>query len=281
MTKSKRVIIYTAPDCAGSSKLRAFLSGRGVDFFEIDISSSPSAAAEMAKMSGQHSTPVADIDGHVVAGYDEKAIDVFLGTEKAAEGLCEVCGVRLGEFNHTPGSSRCDRCYTSRYHSELEQKGRVSVYPKKSSISPEPSAVSGRRLFFAVFIAVPVMALVICILLSPGLLDARRLMDAWWLVAAVAVGVLPAAGAMEMAFGKDIEKFRYRIAWTRLGFYGMWTAWPAWVLFFTCLALFMKRLLPASLPVQIGLAVIVIVASRLLILFFRNSLYKLTVRTSK
>lgn len=44
-------------------------------FEDIDVSSDRDAATEMVKKSGQRGVPVIDIDGNIIVGFDQPAID--------------------------------------------------------------------------------------------------------------------------------------------------------------------------------------------------------------
>jgi hypothetical protein len=75
--------------------VRLHLESRGQRYTERDVDFDPSAREDMLKL-GAQSTPVTVIDGEVVIGFDEEAIDELLGFEpyNARE---ELDGARLDD----------------------------------------------------------------------------------------------------------------------------------------------------------------------------------------
>ena len=70
MTKA---IIYTAPECPHSKKIKNFLMDNNVDIEEKCVLSSPDTFEELKKISGQMAIPVTIIDGDVFIGYDRRS----------------------------------------------------------------------------------------------------------------------------------------------------------------------------------------------------------------
>lgn len=56
-----------------------YLREKNIDFKEVDVSADVNAAREMIEKSGQRGVPVIDIDGTIIVGFDETAIDDALG----------------------------------------------------------------------------------------------------------------------------------------------------------------------------------------------------------
>ncbi len=56
-----------------------YLRKKNIDFKEIDVSADMDAAREMIEKSGQRGVPVIDIDGTIIVGFDQTAIDDILG----------------------------------------------------------------------------------------------------------------------------------------------------------------------------------------------------------
>lgn len=79
-----RVIIYGASWCGPCHQAAAYLKQRGVPFVEHDIEKDSSAAREMqgklakAGVRGG-SIPVLDVRGHILVGFDARAVDQALG----------------------------------------------------------------------------------------------------------------------------------------------------------------------------------------------------------
>ncbi len=72
------VTIYTTPTCSWCQALKEYLRAREIDFEEIDVSADPAAAQEMIEKSGQMGTPVVDIDGEIIVGFNKPEIDRLL-----------------------------------------------------------------------------------------------------------------------------------------------------------------------------------------------------------
>ena len=74
----KKVIIYTLSSCIPSRLLKHFLRESGVVFEERDISD-PKFYDEIVEKSGQGTTPVIDIDGRIIEGFDKDELKKALG----------------------------------------------------------------------------------------------------------------------------------------------------------------------------------------------------------
>jgi glutaredoxin len=79
------VIIYGASWCGPCHQAAAYLKKKGVAFVEHDIEQDSASAHEMqAKLAraGMHggSIPVLDVRGHILIGFDARAVDQALGT---------------------------------------------------------------------------------------------------------------------------------------------------------------------------------------------------------
>ncbi|HDN51349.1 MAG TPA: hypothetical protein ENG06_06220, partial [Thermoplasmatales archaeon] len=72
------VIIYTSTGCPYCTKAKAYLRGKGISFKEINVSENPAAIQEMIRKSGQTGTPVMDIKGNIIVGYDIARIEAAL-----------------------------------------------------------------------------------------------------------------------------------------------------------------------------------------------------------
>ncbi len=74
------IVIFTQGTCEFSEMVRLHLESRGQRYTERDVDFDPTAREEMMKL-GAQGTPVTVIDGEVVVGFDEEAIDDLLGFE--------------------------------------------------------------------------------------------------------------------------------------------------------------------------------------------------------
>jgi len=65
--------------------LKEFLSQKGVDFKEYDVSDNPVAASELARRSGQMGVPVTFIDSEMVIGFDRPRLEQALAKMPKSE----------------------------------------------------------------------------------------------------------------------------------------------------------------------------------------------------
>lgn len=72
---ARKVKIFTTPTCPWCDRVKDFLEGNGVEFDEVDVSSDHKALAEMVEKSGQMGVPVIDIDGKIIVGFNQEAIE--------------------------------------------------------------------------------------------------------------------------------------------------------------------------------------------------------------
>ncbi len=79
-----KVIIYSSPTCAFCHMAKEYLKGKKVDFKETDISQDMDAAQWVFDNVGQLATPVIDIHGTIVLGFDRPRIDAALAQHKLA-----------------------------------------------------------------------------------------------------------------------------------------------------------------------------------------------------
>jgi glutaredoxin-like YruB-family protein len=73
------VKIYSTPGCPWCKKAKNFLEKNDISFTDVDVSVDQSKAEEMIKKSGQMATPVIDIEGKIIVGFDEKRLKKVLG----------------------------------------------------------------------------------------------------------------------------------------------------------------------------------------------------------
>ncbi len=67
-----KAIVYTAPECPHSKKIKNFLLENNVDIEEKCVFDSADAFEELKKVTGQMVIPVTIIDGDVLIGYDRR-----------------------------------------------------------------------------------------------------------------------------------------------------------------------------------------------------------------
>jgi len=72
------VKVFSTPSCPYCYTLKEFLKEKGIEFEEIDVSKDEKARDEMIKKSGRLETPIVEIDGQIVVGFDKKKISEIL-----------------------------------------------------------------------------------------------------------------------------------------------------------------------------------------------------------
>lgn len=77
-SKSHQIRIFSTPTCSYCHTLKIFLDGKGLKYKEIDVSSNDKALKEMIEKSGCMTTPVIDIDGEFIVGFDKDKINKLL-----------------------------------------------------------------------------------------------------------------------------------------------------------------------------------------------------------
>jgi glutaredoxin-like YruB-family protein len=70
--------VYSTPTCPWCAKLKAFLKEKGVEFDEVDVSADQEAAQQMIEKSGQMGVPQMEINGKIIVGFDQPAIEAEL-----------------------------------------------------------------------------------------------------------------------------------------------------------------------------------------------------------
>jgi len=65
------VIIYTTPFCGYCSAAKSLLQSKGVEYFEIDVSTDKALREEMMEKSGRRTVPQIFIKGEHIGGFDD------------------------------------------------------------------------------------------------------------------------------------------------------------------------------------------------------------------
>jgi glutaredoxin 3 len=76
-----KVRLFTTPSCPYCYTLREFLKEHDVKFEDIDVSKDAKAREEMIQKSKQMSTPIVEVDGEIVVGFDRGKICQLLNIE--------------------------------------------------------------------------------------------------------------------------------------------------------------------------------------------------------
>jgi glutaredoxin-like YruB-family protein len=77
-----KVTVYTSPTCGFCHMLKEYLTSKKVEFTEKDITQDKEAFDYVLNTIGQAATPVTDIGGEVVLGFDRPKIDLALRDKK-------------------------------------------------------------------------------------------------------------------------------------------------------------------------------------------------------
>ena len=67
--------VYSTPTCPWCKRAKEYLTQKGVEFKDIDVSEDEEAAHEMITKSRQMGVPVLDIKGKIIVGFDINAIN--------------------------------------------------------------------------------------------------------------------------------------------------------------------------------------------------------------
>ncbi|MBW2967647.1 glutathione S-transferase N-terminal domain-containing protein [Candidatus Woesearchaeota archaeon] len=78
--------VYSTPTCPFCIKLKAWLDEKGIKYDNIDVASDQAAAQEMIRKSGQMGVPQTEINGKMIIGFDQEAIEAELAQLKPASG---------------------------------------------------------------------------------------------------------------------------------------------------------------------------------------------------
>jgi glutaredoxin 3 len=72
-----KIETYTAPTCPWCTKLKEWLKKKKLSYEDKDVSESQNKIFrdELIEKSGQLGVPVIDIDGKIIVGFDEKALE--------------------------------------------------------------------------------------------------------------------------------------------------------------------------------------------------------------
>ena len=72
------VKVYSTPTCPWCVKAKEFLKQHKIKFQELNVAADAKARDEMIEKSGQMGVPVIDVDGTIIAGFDEKELKKVL-----------------------------------------------------------------------------------------------------------------------------------------------------------------------------------------------------------
>lgn len=76
------VTVYSTPTCAFCHALKEYLSHKGVEYTEKDLTKDAEAQKWVLDHTGQLAVPVTDIDNNVIIGFDRPRIEALLRDKK-------------------------------------------------------------------------------------------------------------------------------------------------------------------------------------------------------
>ncbi len=89
------VKVYSSPTCGYCQQAKRFLSERGTNFTEYDVSVDRAAAEEVVRLTGQMGVPVIVVDGEVVVGFDRARLEQLLA--KGGDGQRPRFGLKIAD----------------------------------------------------------------------------------------------------------------------------------------------------------------------------------------
>ena len=75
----KKITVYSTPTCPYCKMVKEYLKGKNINFTDIDVADDAAKAQEMIDKSGQMGVPVLEINGKIIVGFDQEAINQALG----------------------------------------------------------------------------------------------------------------------------------------------------------------------------------------------------------
>ena len=72
------ITIYSTPSCGYCNLAKDYFKKNRIPFTDYNVAIDPSKAEEMVKKSGQMGVPVIDVNGRVIVGFNQSAIESAL-----------------------------------------------------------------------------------------------------------------------------------------------------------------------------------------------------------
>jgi glutaredoxin-like YruB-family protein len=73
-----KTIVYSTQTCPWCHRAKDFLKKHNIKFEDKDVAGDAAARTELMQKSGQMGVPVLDIDGTIIVGFDQQAIEKAL-----------------------------------------------------------------------------------------------------------------------------------------------------------------------------------------------------------
>lgn len=72
------VVVYSTPSCAYCNMAKDYFKKNDIAYTEYNVAVNSQKAEEMVKKSGQMGVPVIDVNGSVIIGFNQPAIETAL-----------------------------------------------------------------------------------------------------------------------------------------------------------------------------------------------------------
>ena len=73
-----KTIVYSTQTCPWCHRAKDFLRKHNIEFEDKDVAEDATARNELLQKSGRMGVPVLDIDGTIIVGFDQQAIEKAL-----------------------------------------------------------------------------------------------------------------------------------------------------------------------------------------------------------
>jgi len=80
-----KVTVYSTENCPWCHKAKDFLKSKNIEFENKDVGNDEEARNKMIEKSGQAGVPVLDIDGTIIVGFDQEAIEKAVGSGQSEQ----------------------------------------------------------------------------------------------------------------------------------------------------------------------------------------------------
>mgnify|MGYP000001286215 CR=1 FL=1 len=67
--------VYSTPTCPWCHRIKEYLQERGIKFTDVNIAEDEKSREEMLSKSGQMGVPQIEINGKIIVGFNQQAID--------------------------------------------------------------------------------------------------------------------------------------------------------------------------------------------------------------
>jgi len=72
------ITIYSTATCPYCKMAKQYLQSKNIPYRDIDVGEDEQAAQEMIRKSGQMGVPVIEVDGKILTGFQQSALDKLL-----------------------------------------------------------------------------------------------------------------------------------------------------------------------------------------------------------